>query len=153
MPLRGYQVTNAKGQLRFLSMNPGWYKSRTAHIHCRVRIAGFSSPATNFTTQFFFPDALNNQIYLLSPYNPKTARDMYNATDNVFTSTDCITGAEDGTETTFNITTSSRYASANYNVNLDVPSTSTCTGGGTPPAGGPPPSSWRGCTVATPTAK
>jgi len=136
--LRGYQITNTKGQVRFLSIYPGWYASRAAHIHCRIRIGGFSSPTSNFTTQFFFPDSLTDQIYLTSPYNQRTtARDTYNTNDNVYTSTDCITGAKDGTETTFNITTTSSYASANFNVNLDLSSTSSCVGG--IPPGGPPP--------------
>jgi protocatechuate 3,4-dioxygenase beta subunit len=147
--LRGYQISNTKGQVRFLSIYPGWYTSRTAHIHCRVRIGGFTSPTTNFTTQFFFPDTLTDQVYLTSPYNQRTsARDTYNTSDSVYTGLDCATNAESGSESMFNITTTSAYASASYNVILDLTSNaSTCTStnpgggslpGGSPPAGSPP---------------
>jgi protocatechuate 3,4-dioxygenase beta subunit len=142
--LRGYQITNTKGQVRFLSIYPGWYSGRTAHIHCRVRIGGFTSPTTNFTTQFFFPDTLTDQIYLASPYNQRSsARDTYNTADSVYTGLDCATNAESGAETLFSITTTSAYASASYNVILDLTgSASTCTstspGGGSPPGGSPP---------------
>src|SRR5439155_11326042 len=35
--LRGYQITNSHGIVRFTTIYPGWYTSRTAHIHARVR--------------------------------------------------------------------------------------------------------------------
>jgi hypothetical protein len=98
-----------------------------------------SSPTSNFTTQFYFPDTLTEQIYQMSPYNQRTSgRDTTNAIDNVYTAQDCLTGAESGTETMFNITTRSGYGSANYNIILDLSSTSSCNssgGGGTGPGG------------------
>ncbi|HWD99156.1 MAG TPA: hypothetical protein VG345_08970, partial [Bryobacteraceae bacterium] len=110
---------------------------------------GFTSPSTNFTTQFFSPDALTDQIYLTSPYNQRTsARDTYNTSDSMYTGLDCGTNSEDGSETMFNITTTSAYASASYNVILDLTGNApTCTStnpgggsplGGSPPSGGPP---------------
>lgn len=141
--LRGYQVTNSRGQVRFLTIYPGWYTSRTAHIHCRVRIGGLQSPTTNFTTQFFFPDTLTDKIYQLSPYNQRTtARDTTNLTDSVFTTVDCNTSANDGTETGLTLAETTTYASGSYNVVLDlVNNTNVCGnsgGGGTPPGGTPP---------------
>src|SRR5439155_14057363 len=35
--LRGYQTTAARGIVQFTTIYPGWYTSRTAHIHARVR--------------------------------------------------------------------------------------------------------------------
>src|SRR3989442_1083318 len=35
--LRGYQVTDAAGTVRFLTIYPGWYPVRTVHIHFKIR--------------------------------------------------------------------------------------------------------------------
>ena len=35
--LRGYQVTDENGQVKFTAIYPGWYMGRTIHIHVQVR--------------------------------------------------------------------------------------------------------------------
>ena len=35
--LRGYQVTDAEGKVRFDTIWPGWYQGRAVHIHFKVR--------------------------------------------------------------------------------------------------------------------
>src|SRR5687767_9142353 len=35
--LRGYQVTDADGRVRFTTIYPGWYPGRAVHIHFKVR--------------------------------------------------------------------------------------------------------------------
>lgn len=144
--LRGYQVTGAHGNVRFTSIYPGWYTSRTPHIHARVRLYSGTSTTENFTTQFFFDDAITDVVYQMTPYNTRPNRDTINTTDNVYTGTDCITSKQVGTETTLRLAQDSSHAVASYNIILDLSSTSTCgvagdpgNGGGTPPAGGPPP--------------
>lgn len=143
--LRGYQVTDAHGNVRFTSIYPGWYTSRTPHIHARVRLYSGSSTTENFTTQFFFDDAITDVVYQMTPYNTRPNRDTINTTDNVYTGTDCVTSKQVGTETTLRLALDSSHAVASYNIILDLSSTSTCgvagdpgSGGGTPPAGGPP---------------
>ena len=37
--LRGYQVTEADGAARFVTIYPGWYPGRTVHIHFKIRTA------------------------------------------------------------------------------------------------------------------
>lgn len=140
--LRGYQVSDAHGAVRFTSIYPGWYSGRTPHIHARVRLYSGSTVTTNFTTQFFFDEAITNKVYQLAPYNLRPNRDTDNASDNVYTSADCLTGAEDGTETMLRLASDTTHAIASFNIVLDLSATSTCVGGnggGTPPAGGPPP--------------
>jgi hypothetical protein len=66
----------------------------------------------------------------------------------MYTGLDCATNSEDGSETMFNITTTSAYASGSCNVILDLTGNApTCTStnpgggsplGGSPPSGGPP---------------
>ena len=45
--LRGYQVTDAHGEARFVTVYPGWYPGRTVHIHFKIRTATVSGGASN----------------------------------------------------------------------------------------------------------
>lgn len=86
--LRGYQVTDAHGNVRFLTIYPGWYQGRTVHIHFRVRRFSGATTTFNFVSQLYFNDALSNAIYArTAPYNTRlnrspaanTADGIYNA--------------------------------------------------------------------------
>jgi uncharacterized protein (TIGR03437 family) len=83
--LRGYQITDSNGQVRFTTIYPGWYSGRTIHIHVRIRTYNGSTTLTNYTTQIFFDEAVNNTVLAQSPYNKRTtARDTTNASDMVY---------------------------------------------------------------------
>ena len=43
--LRGYQLTDAAGAAKFVTIFPGWYGGRTAHIHFKIRLA--AAPGSN----------------------------------------------------------------------------------------------------------
>ena len=55
---RGYQVTDSSGRVNFKSCFPGWYSSRTIHIHFRVR----NNNNDQVISQFCFPDSLTEDI-------------------------------------------------------------------------------------------
>ena len=77
---RGVQTTDANGRADFDTCFPGWYSSRTVHIHFTVRING----SEFVTSQLFFDDTLNDDIINHQPlYNARGARDTTNANDNV----------------------------------------------------------------------
>jgi len=81
--LRGYQVTDANGAVQFTTIYPGWYMGRAVHIHFKVR--GVSSGKTyEFTSQFFFDDALTDTVYAQAPYNTRGARDTRNSADGIY---------------------------------------------------------------------
>ena len=82
--LRGYQVTNANGNVQFLTIYPGWYSGRAVHIHFTIRTPSAENAAYQFTSQFFFDDALTDQVHALPPYASKGPRDTRNANDNIF---------------------------------------------------------------------
>ncbi|MBO7935212.1 MULTISPECIES: intradiol ring-cleavage dioxygenase [Streptomyces] len=73
--LRGYQVANANGVVKFETIFPGWYTPRTCHIHVKVHTGGEKEDGTyeggkvNFTGQFFFDDAIAEEIFTLEPYS------------------------------------------------------------------------------------
>ncbi len=61
--LRGYQTTDASGQVQFTTIYPGWYQGRATHIHFKVRTEPDSNAGTEFTSQFFFDDALSDTVH------------------------------------------------------------------------------------------
>ena len=82
--LRGFQRTNAEGQGEFLTIYPGWYAGRAAHIHFKIRSdlrAGF-----DFASQIYFPEATNEQVFKLPPYSGKTGARSMNSQDGGFQS-------------------------------------------------------------------
>jgi protocatechuate 3,4-dioxygenase beta subunit len=87
--LRGYQLTDAKGQVTFNTVIPGWYQGRTTHVHLRVRSsysnASSTSDGTNTTQLFFdqtFVDTLDTTV---TPYSAEGKNNTTNASDHVFT--------------------------------------------------------------------
>lgn len=85
--LRGYQVTDEKGFAEFDTIYPGWYTSRTIHIHVKVR---YHDPSDNrsheFTTQVYFDEADNDVILANPPYNDRGKRRVRNASDGLYAS-------------------------------------------------------------------
>jgi protocatechuate 3,4-dioxygenase beta subunit len=82
--LRGYQLTNANGGVQFQTIYPGWYSGRAVHIHFTIRTKGADSQDYQFTSQFFFDDALTDQVHALEPYASQGQRDTRNTNDNIF---------------------------------------------------------------------
>jgi protocatechuate 3,4-dioxygenase beta subunit len=74
--LRGTQVTDRTGGVRFRTIYPGWYLGRTPHVHLKVRVG-----AKVATTQLYFPDEITNAVYARAPYSRHPNRDTMNATD------------------------------------------------------------------------
>jgi uncharacterized protein (TIGR03437 family) len=82
--LRGYQLTDSNGVVNFLTIFPGWYSGRTIHIHVRIRTYNGSTLLTDYTTQIFFDDSVNNTVMANSLYSRTTARDTTNSNDGVY---------------------------------------------------------------------
>ncbi|WP_353571168.1 hypothetical protein, partial [Candidatus Albibeggiatoa sp. nov. BB20] len=80
--LRGFQLTNAEGKVSFKTIYPGWYPSRTVHIHLRAR--AYDANGNNiydFATQFFLDDEITDTVYAVEPYNTQGTRDTRNSND------------------------------------------------------------------------
>lgn len=85
--LRGYQLTDAAGGAQFLTIVPGWYGGRTAHIHFKIRLAatpGSTARSQEFTSQLYFDDALQNRVFAAAPYGLRGKRDTRNADDFLY---------------------------------------------------------------------
>jgi protocatechuate 3,4-dioxygenase beta subunit len=78
--LRGYQVTDARGEARFITVYPGWYPGRTVHIHLKIRTAPVAQRSFEFTSQLYFNDELTDRVHAAPPYaanGPRTARNQH----------------------------------------------------------------------------
>ncbi|HWF60782.1 MAG TPA: intradiol ring-cleavage dioxygenase [Nitrospira sp.] len=82
--LRGHQVTNARGEVRFLTIYPGWYPIRTVHIHFKVRTTAIVGRSFEFTSQLYFPDELTDRVHTDLPYSSKGRRRVRNQHDFIF---------------------------------------------------------------------
>ncbi len=83
--LRGYQVTDAHGKVHFETIFPGWYPSRTPHIHLKIRSFSPTHNVTaEFTTQVFFEEALSDSVFSKAPYSARGERRVTNSTDGVY---------------------------------------------------------------------
>jgi protocatechuate 3,4-dioxygenase beta subunit len=84
--LRGYQVTDGSGTVKFTTIYPGWYSGRAVHIHFKLRLYAGSTKSYEFTSQFFFDDTLTDTVQAQSPYNAKGQRDVRNTDDGIYNS-------------------------------------------------------------------
>lgn len=79
--LRGIQITDANGLVRFDTIYPGYYPGRTAHIHVKVH----PTSGQTLTTQSYFPDPITDLVYqLVPPYSSRPARQTRNPNDGIY---------------------------------------------------------------------
>jgi len=84
--LRGYQVSDPNGNVRFTTIYPGWYTGRAVHIHFKVRTSPTGARGLEFTSQLFFDEALTDQVHAQSPYSQKGRRNTLITNDGIFQS-------------------------------------------------------------------
>jgi protocatechuate 3,4-dioxygenase beta subunit len=81
--LRGFQVTGADGDARFVTIYPGWYPGRTVHIHFKIRAAS-AGRGLEFTSQLYVDDALTDRVHAQAPYAAQGPRRQRNEDDGIF---------------------------------------------------------------------
>lgn len=83
--LRGCQVTDTDGSVRFTTIFPGWYAGRAVHIHLKVRLLQNERVTYDFTTQLFFEEDLIHKIYeTSSPYDTRGRPEVANEADYIY---------------------------------------------------------------------
>lgn len=79
--LRGWQMTNASGEVDFTTILPGWYTGRICHIHFQIYV----SSVYRAVSQLTFPIAEKNAIYAAnSSLYTKGADPLTLSQDNIF---------------------------------------------------------------------
>lgn len=66
--LRGIQMTDANGQVRFTGVYPGWYQGRITHIHFQVYLNANLGGGATATSQIAFPPNVTQAVYASSLY-------------------------------------------------------------------------------------
>lgn len=86
--LRGYQMTDANGQVTFTTIYPGWYMGRAVHIHIKIRLYdAVGNVTTEATTQLFFNDTVSDAVFAGNvAYTRNGTRDTRNTNDMIFQS-------------------------------------------------------------------
>jgi protocatechuate 3,4-dioxygenase beta subunit len=82
--LRGYQVTDENGIVQFTTIYPGWYQGRAVHIHFKVQGDAGSGESYEFTSQFFFDEAVTDVVHAQEPYASKGYRTLLNEDDMIY---------------------------------------------------------------------
>jgi protocatechuate 3,4-dioxygenase beta subunit len=77
--LRGYQLTDSSGLAKFTTIYPGWYSGRATHIHIEVYV----NNVLKKTTQFAFPESINNTVYASSLYATHGTNPITNEADSI----------------------------------------------------------------------
>jgi protocatechuate 3,4-dioxygenase beta subunit len=108
--LRGYQVTDADGSVRFTTVYPGWYDGRTVHIHFKVRGTAGAKRGYEFTSQLYFDDAFTDRVFTRGPYARRGKRSVRNGGDGIF--------RDGGSRMILPVTQSDAGYAANFNVGL-----------------------------------
>ncbi|MFJ3306124.1 intradiol ring-cleavage dioxygenase [Streptomyces sp. NPDC086549] len=142
--LRGYQIANANGVVKFETIFPGWYTPRTCHIHVKVHTGGEKEDGTyeggkvNYTGQLFFDDDIAEAIFALEPYSKHSGSYTVLADDMVYDGG----GASSGLLTLKAVHKSdpSKGYKGSLTLGIDPDAENTGAGsggGGTPPSGAP----------------
>lgn len=84
--LRGRQISDADGLVKFQSIFPGWYNGRATHIHVHI----YNTTGTSLlVTQIAFPEGDDSAVVAVNAasdygYTKGMSGYTYNANDNVF---------------------------------------------------------------------
>ena len=82
--LRGHQMTDAGGAVRFTTIYPGWYPGRAVHIHFKVRILAGPALGNEMTSQLYFDEAVTDRVLARAPYSTHGKRTQRNSEDGLF---------------------------------------------------------------------
>lgn len=84
--LRGYQITDQRGKVNFVTIYPGWYPGRAIHIHFKVRTPTRSGKAELLTSQLYFDETVTKQVYQQQPYAQRATGYQTNERDGIYRS-------------------------------------------------------------------
>lgn len=82
--LRGHQLTDTQGIVRFTTIYPGWYPGRAVHIHFKVRAQATSGAQHELTSQLYFDEAVTERVFAREPYVRSGRGWPRNAADGIF---------------------------------------------------------------------
>jgi protocatechuate 3,4-dioxygenase beta subunit len=119
--LRGYQVTDDNGTVRFITIYPGWYQGRAIHIHVKVHTIEGLEKTLEWTSQFYFNNSINAQVHIQPPYSNHGPPDMTNEQDGIYTgaSVDGLVHSNSGKDLMLNLTKDGQSYLGTFNIVLN----------------------------------
>ena len=140
MYLRGYQITDNNGTVKFDTIYPGWYEGRAIHIHVMVRAfdnssggsrgvgeAESSSGGTNetfhWTSQMYLNNSINQQVHTQLPYSKHGLPPMTNEQDGIYSgpSTDKLVPSNAGQHLMLNLNKDKQGYVGTFNIVVNGP--------------------------------
>jgi protocatechuate 3,4-dioxygenase beta subunit len=106
MYLRGYQLTDDNGTVRFTTVYPGWYEGRAIHIHVKVRTFEGSEKTLEWTSQFYLNNSISEQVHTQPPYSNHGLPEVTNEEDMIYrgASSDGLVQSNTGERLMLNLT-------------------------------------------------
>jgi protocatechuate 3,4-dioxygenase beta subunit len=119
--LRGYQVTDDNGIVRFITIYPGWYQGRAIHIHVKVHTIEGLEKTLEWTSQFYFNNSINAQVHTQPPYSNHGPPDMTNEQDGIYAgaSIDGLVDSNSGKNLMLNLTKDGQSYLGTFNIVLN----------------------------------
>jgi protocatechuate 3,4-dioxygenase beta subunit len=120
--LRGYQLTDENGTVRFTSIYPGWYPGRAIHIHDKVQIFNGSETNLEWTSQLYFNNTMNKKIHEQPPYSSHGPPPTQNEQDFIYAgpSTDSLVRNNSGKDLIMNVTKDGPEYLGTFNIFLNI---------------------------------
>lgn len=120
--LRGYQITDNNGIVRFDTIYPGWYQGRTIHIHMKVSTFQGSIEKSDWTSQIYFNDSINQQVHTQPPYSTHGPVPLTNEQDMIYSgpSTDGLVKSDTGRHLMLNLVKDKQGYVGTFDIILDV---------------------------------
>jgi protocatechuate 3,4-dioxygenase beta subunit len=120
--LRGYQLTDSNGTVQFSTVYPGWYEGRAIHIHVKVRTFEGSKETFEWTSQFYLPNSINDQVHTHPPYSDHGPVGMANEQDGIYNgpSTDGQVQSNTGTHLMPALTEAGQGYAGTFNIVVDA---------------------------------
>jgi protocatechuate 3,4-dioxygenase beta subunit len=120
--LRGNQITDENGTVKFETIYPGWYENRAIHIHLKIRDYEGPEKIFEWTSQLYLPNTINEQVNLQPPYSNHGPIPMTNELDFIYSgpSTDGLIKNNTGNHLMLNVSKSDGGYSGIFNVGLNA---------------------------------
>ena len=120
--LRGYQVTDDNGMVRFTTVYPGWYEGRAIHIHIKVRTFEGTEKTFEWTSQLYINDSISSQVHEQPPYKNHGQPSVKNIDDGIYTgpSTDGMLQSNTGKHLMLSVIKKGQGYVGSFNVGVDA---------------------------------
>jgi len=120
--LRGNQITDENGTVKFQTIYPGWYENRAIHIHLKIRDFEGPEKTLEWTSQLYLPNSVNEQVHSQPPYSSHGPVPMTNEQDFIYTgpSTDGLVKSNTGNHLLLNVSKVDGGYSGTFNVGLNA---------------------------------